>query len=171
MWQFSEIGQGRKYEVKGHPVEAVHEEKMPFSDVGDSFGTIQTQSKNEIDIPCTDKACTLNFSSYEKLEKHLNFGHHKFEVENQKQLSKVADNWVKRFHKSTPYSIEKQMSSLSSNMMCSTSGSKHCLKKGWRIPGRVQRQLIDTQRGFSTKYMMMAKSQETNFLLHRVKSS
>ena len=113
---------------------------MPFFDVGDSFGTIQTQSKNEIDIPCTDKVCTLNFSSYEKLEKHLNFGHHKFEVENQTQLSKVTDKWVKRFHQSTPLSIEKQMPS-SSNMMCSTSGSKHRFKKGWGIPGRVQRRL------------------------------
>ena len=91
MWQFSEIGQGKKYEVKEHPVTPFYEEKMPFFDVGDSFGIIQTQSKNEIDIPCTDKACVLNFSSYEKLEKHLNFGHHKFEVENQTQLSKVAD--------------------------------------------------------------------------------
>ena len=142
---------------------------MPFFDVGDSFGTIQTQSKNEIDIPCTGKVCTLNFSSYEKLEKHLNFGHHKFGVENQTQLSKVTDKWVKRFHQSTPLSIEKQMPS-SSNMMCSTSGSKHRFKKGWGIPGRVQRRLTDTW-GFSTKYLMMAKSQETNCLLHRLKSS
>ena len=52
-----------------------------FFDVGDSFGTIQTQSKNETDTPCTDKACILNFSSYKKLEKHLNFGHN-FEAEN-----------------------------------------------------------------------------------------
>ena len=71
---------------------------MPFFDIGDSFGTIHTQSKNEIDIPCTDKARILNLSSYEKLEKYLNFGHHKFEVENQTQLSKVTDKWVKRFH-------------------------------------------------------------------------
>ena len=60
--------------------------KCHFFDVGDSFGTIQTQSKNEIDIPCTGKACILNFRSYKKLEKNQNFGHHKFEVENQTQL-------------------------------------------------------------------------------------
>ena len=54
VWQFSEIGQGKKYEVKEHPVTPFYEEKMPFFDVGDSFGIIQTQSKNEIDIPCTD---------------------------------------------------------------------------------------------------------------------
>ena len=112
MWQYSEIGQGKKYEVKGHPVAPFYEEKMPFFYVGDSFGTIQTQSKNETDIRCTDKACILNFSTYKKLEKHLNFGHN-FEAENQTQLSKVADKQVKRFHQSTPYSIEKQMSSLS----------------------------------------------------------
>ena len=133
MWQFSEIGQDTKYEIKGHPVAPVYEEKMTFLDVGDSFGTIHTQSKNEIDIPCTDKACILNFSCYEKLEKNLNFGHHKFQVGNQTHLSKVADKWVKRFHQSTPHSIEKQMP-LSSNMTCCTSGSKHCLKKGWGIP-------------------------------------
>ena len=73
---------GKKYEVKRHPVVPFYEEKLPFFDVGYSFGTIQTQSKNEIDIPSTDKACILNFSSYEKLEKRLNFGHHKFEAEN-----------------------------------------------------------------------------------------
>ena len=47
---------------------------------------------------------------------------------------------------STPHSTQKQMPSLSSNMMCSTSGSKHRLKKVWRIPGRVQRRLTDTQK-------------------------
>ena len=47
---------------------------------------------------------------------------------------------------STPYSIEKQMSSLSSNMCSTTSGSKHCLKKGWGIPSRVERRLTDTQK-------------------------
>ena len=101
VWQFSEIGQARKYEEKKHAVAPVYEEKNSFFDVRDSFGTIHTQSKNEIDIPCTDKARILNLSSYEKLEKHLNFGHHKFEVENQTELSKVADKWVKRFHQST----------------------------------------------------------------------
>ena len=73
------------------------------------------------------------------MKKHLNFGHHKFEVENQTQVSKVADKWVKRFHQSTPHLIKKQMSSLQSNGTCSTSGSKHRLKKDWGIPGRVQR--------------------------------
>ena len=136
---------------------------MPFFDVGDSFGTIQTQSKNEIDIPCTDKVCTLNFSSYEKLEKHLNFGHHKFEVENQTQLSKVTDKWVKRFHQSTPLSIEKQMPSLPSNMMCSTSGSKHRFKKGWGIPGRVQRQLTDNQKRLLKKIFDDGKKSGNKF--------
>ena len=50
---------------------------------------------------------------------------------------------MKRFHQST---IEKQMPSLSSDMTCSTNGLKHCLKKGWGIPGRVQRRLTDTQK-------------------------
>ena len=78
-------------------------EKNSLFDVRDSFGTIHTQSKNEIDIPCTDKARILNLSSCEKLEKHLNFGHHKVEVKNQTELSKVADKWVTRFHQSTPH--------------------------------------------------------------------
>ena len=124
---------------------------MPFFDVGDSFGTILTQKMNEINISCTDKTCILNFSSYEKLEKHLNFGHYKFEVENQTQLSKVTDKWVKRFHQSTPHSIEKQMPSLSSNMTCSTSGSKRCLKKGWGIPVKEQRWVTDTQKRLLNK--------------------
>ena len=58
-------------------------------------------------------------------------------------LRLVADKWVKRFHQSTPHSIEKQMPSLSTNMTCCTSGSKHCLKKVWGIPVRVQRLLTD----------------------------
>ena len=37
VWQFSKIRQGRNYEVKGHPVAPVYEQKMPFFDVGDSF--------------------------------------------------------------------------------------------------------------------------------------
>ena len=130
VWQFSEIGQCNKYEVKGYPVAPFCEEKMPFFDAGDSFDTIQSQRKNKIDIPCADRAYILNFSLYEKLEKHLNSGHHKFEVENQTQLSKVADKGVKRFHQSTPHSIEKQMPSLPFNMSCSTSDSKYRLKKG-----------------------------------------
>ena len=66
-------------------------------------------------------------------------------------LRLVADKWVKRFHQSTPHSIEKQMPSLSTNMMCCTSGSKHCLKKVWGIPGRVQRLLTDTQKRLLNK--------------------
>ena len=50
VWQFSDIGQGRKYEDKGHPIASVYEQKIPFFDVGDSFGTIHSQSKDEIDI-------------------------------------------------------------------------------------------------------------------------
>ena len=106
---------------------------------------------NEINISCNDKACILNFSSYEKLEKHLNFGHYKSEVENQTQLSKVTNKWVKRFHQSAPHSIEKQMPSLSSNMTCSTSGSKCCLKKDWGIPVKVQRWLTDTEKRLLSK--------------------
>ena len=54
--QFSEIEQERKYENKAHQVAPIYEVKMPFFDVGDKFGTIHTQSKNEIDITCTDTA-------------------------------------------------------------------------------------------------------------------
>ena len=64
MWQFSEIVQGRKYEIKAYPIQLhLLMKKMSRFDVGDSFGTIHTQSKNEIDIPCTAKACILNLSS------------------------------------------------------------------------------------------------------------
>ena len=73
------------------------------------FGTIHMQSNTEIDIRYTYKACTLNFSSYEKLEKNLNSGHHKFEVGTRTQSFKVTHKWVKRFYQSTPHSVEKQM--------------------------------------------------------------
>ena len=43
------------------------------------------------------------------------------------------------------------MPSLSTNMTCCTSGSKHCLKKVWGIPGRVQRLLTDTQKRLLNK--------------------
>ena len=76
-----------------------------------------------------------------KLEKHLNFGYRNFEGETQTESSKVADKWVERFHQSTQNSTEKQMPSLLSNMRCSTSGSKHRLRKGWGFPSRVQRRL------------------------------
>lgn len=35
MWKFSKIRQGRNYEVKGHPIAPVYDQKMPFFDVGD----------------------------------------------------------------------------------------------------------------------------------------
>ena len=57
---------------------------------------------------------------------------------------------MKRFHESTPHSIEKQMPTLSSNMFW-TSGSKNHLRKGWGIPGRVQRRLTDTQKRLLNK--------------------
>ena len=82
---------------------------------------------------------------------HLHFGHHKFEIKTQTQLSKVADKWLKRFHQSTPHSTEKQMPSLSCNMTCSTSDSMHRLKKCWGIPSGVQRQLADTQKRLLNK--------------------
>ena len=134
------------------------------------FGTIHTQSNNEIDIRCTYKACTLNFSSYEKLKKNLNSGHHKFEVGTRTQSSKVTHKWMKRFHQSTPHSVEKQMPWLSSNMTCSTSGSKHSLKKGWGIPGSIE---TDTKysKEASQKNIRSWQSQERNRLVHRLKSN
>ena len=63
----------------------------------------------------------------------------------------MADEWLKRFHQSTPHSIEKQMSPLSSNTACFTSGSKHCSKKSWGIPGRVQKRLTDAQKRLLNK--------------------
>ena len=76
---------------------------MPFFDVG----TSHTQSKNEVDIPCTDKACIFNFSYYRKLENQLNLGHRKIEVKTWTLISKVVGTWMKKFYQSTPHSIEK----------------------------------------------------------------
>lgn len=135
------------------------------------FGTIRTQRNNEIDIRCTYKACTLNFSSYEKLKKNLNSGHHKFEVGTRTQSSKVTHKWMNRFYQSTPHSVEKQMPWLSSNMTCSTSGLKHSLKKGWGIPGSVQRRIQNTQKRLLKKIYDHGKSQERNRLVYRLKSN
>ena len=78
---------------------------------------------------------------------------------------------MKRFHESTPHSIEKQMPTLSSNMMFCTSGSKNHLRKGWGIPGRVQRRLKDTQKRLLNKIYHGGKKSAKNYLLHRLKSS
>ena len=41
--------------------------------------------------------CILRFRSLDKLERHLNYGRHKFEESKQTQLSRVTDNWVQQF--------------------------------------------------------------------------
>ena len=49
------------------------------------------------EFPCTDESCILTFQSFAKLERHLNFGHHRYKERNSTQLAMVADKWVKRF--------------------------------------------------------------------------
>ena len=80
VWQYSGIGAGKKFQVFGKPAAPGHDENKPFFNVGDTFGFVKSASdENTPDIPCTKETCILRFRSCEKMEKHLNYGCHKFE--------------------------------------------------------------------------------------------
>ena len=52
------------------------EEKVKFYDSGNKFGFISKRRKNldsSDDFPCTEEECVLTFTSFTKLQHHLNF--------------------------------------------------------------------------------------------------
>ena len=72
VWQYSGIGNGKKFQVSGKPVAPTYEEKKPFFHIGDTFGYVKSKSdENTPDIPCTKEACILRFPTYKKLENIL----------------------------------------------------------------------------------------------------
>ena len=141
-------GKEKKFDVKGCPSAPPNEEKIPFYDAGNRFGAVSLQTNDEIDIPCSDKCCILSFNSFEKLEKHLNFGQHKYETEIRTQLSKVADKWVKRFEQNTSSSAGVESTSTSKLPRPPTNSitKPTTLKRGWAIPSRIQRRLTKVQK-------------------------
>lgn len=147
VWQYSNIGPGKKFTISGQPDAPLYEEIKPFFDVANTFGTIRSANTvNSPDISCTMDACILRFPTLEKLERHLSYGRHKYEETKQTQLSKVTDNWVQRFQEG---SIQQQMT-LANQDFFSTK-STVCLRKGWAIPKRVTRRLTKAQKTILNK--------------------
>ena len=141
VWQYSGIGNGKKFQVSGKPVAPTYEEKKPFFHIGDTFGYVKSKSdENTPDIPCTKEACILRFPTYKKLENHLNCGRHKFEETTKTQLSKVTDNWVRRYQEGNT----SQMHIVQPNSFSEDTTNQ--LKKGWAIPERTNRRLTVAQK-------------------------
>jgi len=92
-------------------------------------------------------ACILRFRSLEILEKHLSYGHHKFEESKPTQLARVTDNWVQRFQEG---SVQLQTSQTITPPI-TTNSTTVCLNKGWAIPERVTRRLTAVQKKFLDK--------------------
>ena len=100
VWQYSNIGPGKKFDVPVEPKAPRFEEKVQFYDSGNKFGFICERRKNPVlsdDFTCTEEACVLTFTSFTNLQCHLNFGRHHFEEKNKTQLAMVCDRWAKIF--------------------------------------------------------------------------
>ena len=69
------------------------EEKVNFYDNGEKFGFVSEKRKNPAslsDLPCTEEAYVLTFSSFVKLQHHLDFGPHHYEENYAMQLEIVS---------------------------------------------------------------------------------
>ena len=70
------------------------EEKVNFYDSGEKFGFVSEKRKNPAslseDLPCTEEAYVLTFSSFLKLQHHLDFGPHHYEGKNAMQLAIIS---------------------------------------------------------------------------------
>ena len=101
IWQYSNIGQGKKFDIPSQPKAPKYEEKMKFYDGGENIDFVSDKKEHSAtsshEFPCTDESCNLTFQSFAKLERHLNFGYHCYKERNSTQLAMVADKWVKRF--------------------------------------------------------------------------
>ena len=101
VWQYSNIGPGKKFDIPSQPKAPKYEEKMKFYDGGEEFGFVSDKREHSVtsshEFPCTNESCILTFQSFAKLERHLNFGHHCYKERNSTQLAMVADKWVKSF--------------------------------------------------------------------------
>ena len=100
------------------------------------------------EFPCTNESCILTFQSFAKLERHLNFGHHRYKERNSTQLAMVADKWVKRFEGTV-----EQRSSNADKINEGRQLESNLLKMGWAIPERVQRRLTAAQKEFLNKLL------------------
>ena len=82
------------------------------------------------------------------MERHLNFGHHRYKERNSTQLAMVADKWVKRFEGTV-----EQRSSNADKINEGRQLESNLLKMGWAIPERVQRRLTTAQKEFLHKLL------------------
>ena len=92
--------------------------------------------------------CRKSFDSVDEMRYHFDYEEHEFiEQEAVAQMSRVADEWVKR------YTVEKAKSSSSASANDSTvSNDGECnLLMGWAIPKRSTRRLSNIQKTFLNK--------------------
>ena len=76
----------------------------------------------------------LMFTSFTKLQRHLNFGRHQLKEKNETQLAMVCNRWAKRF--------EGNVEQISVNNIKKVNGqhaTSILLKMGWAIPEQTQR--------------------------------
>ena len=82
VWQYSNIGEGKKFEIPSQPKALKYEEKMKFYDGGEKIDFVSNKKElsatSSHEFPCTDESCILTFQSFAKLERHLNFRHHRY---------------------------------------------------------------------------------------------
>ena len=101
VWQYSNICQGKKIDIPSQPRAPKYKEKMKFYDGGEKIDFASDKKEHSAtswhEFPCTDESCILTFQSFAKLERHLNFGHHRYKERNSTQLAMVANKWEKRF--------------------------------------------------------------------------
>ena len=65
VWQFSNIGQGKKLEIASQPKAPKYEEKMKFYDGGQKIDFVSDKKElsatSSHEFPCTNESCILTF--------------------------------------------------------------------------------------------------------------
>ena len=106
-----------------------------------SYLTKKHSATSSHEFPCTNESCILIFQSFAKLERHLNFEHHRYKERNSTQLAMVADKWVKSFEGTV-----EQRSSNADKINEDRQLESNLLKMEWAIPERVQKRLTAAEK-------------------------
>ena len=81
--------------------------------------------------------CIKSFASVDMMLKHLDFGKHEYQATNSSCMSKIKDQWVKRFTDGDSKSIPGSSTGI---VMTDQLSTHHpTLDMGWAIPKRTTR--------------------------------
>ena len=133
------IGEGKVFSVGEEPISVRDKVTITFRQGYLSVGkAASVKLKSDEIVYCSEPMCVKSFLSVDLMIKHLDFGKHEFQPTNSSTMSKVRDQWVKRFIAHGGLKALPGCSS-SSNPVSPSNNQTHgsALEMGWALLKRI----------------------------------